>query len=142
MTQMLIVARRGIRACARLGCTAVAAATRPDEYAKLQTCARCKLFRYCGRECQQADWKGTNGGVAHKRLCPVLCRLSEGGALDAHRPHEEYAEVFNRIGVQVTKEEIGLLVSWARTSGLVDEAMISGFLYLPVDMKGWPGASR
>lgn len=138
MTQMLVLTRRTVRACARLGCSAVAAATSPEEYGKLQTCARCKLFQYCGRECQQADWKGAGGGAPHKKLCPVLCKLAEGGALDAHRPYAEYAQVYNRI--DITMEDVGLLVSWARTSKLVDEAMISGYLSLPFGMEGtsWP----
>ncbi|EJD38703.1 hypothetical protein AURDEDRAFT_154053 [Auricularia subglabra TFB-10046 SS5] len=142
MTQNLILARRRVRACARLGCSVVAAVAHPDEYAKLQACARCRLVRYCSRQCQQADWKGANDGVAHKKVCPVLCRLAEGGALEAHRPYDEYAELYNRIGI--TAEELRLLVAWARSSKLIDEAEISGFLSLPIGPEGlvWPRPKR
>ncbi len=35
-------------------------------------CARCKLARYCGKECQAADWR-----AAHKRACPLLCGVQD-----------------------------------------------------------------
>ncbi|EJD38704.1 hypothetical protein AURDEDRAFT_116362 [Auricularia subglabra TFB-10046 SS5] len=126
MTQMLVINRRNLRTCAGPGCTTVAATTNRAEAAKLQACSRCKFFRYCGRDCQQADWKGGSGHVAHKKLCPVLCRLSDGGALDGDRSFEDYSDVYDRVGV--TKDELDILVQWARTSKLIPEAMTTRFL--------------
>jgi hypothetical protein len=39
-----------------------------------KTCSRCKVSRYCDRECQKTDWKesGVDAGH-HKHLCEVYC---------------------------------------------------------------------
>lgn len=38
----------------------------------LPTCSRCKVPRYCGAECQRADWKR-----AHKKLCGPFSQLRD-----------------------------------------------------------------
>jgi hypothetical protein len=43
---------------------------------ELQTCARCKLAKYCGRECQTADWK-----AGHKAVCKHAATLQRIAAL-------------------------------------------------------------
>ena len=41
-----------------------------------QRCSRCKVVYYCGRECQQADWK------EHKKTCQPYCPT--GGQESGH----------------------------------------------------------
>lgn len=42
--------------------------------ASLQTCGKCRLAKYCSRECQAADW-GPAG--QHKKLCKHLDMISK-----------------------------------------------------------------
>ena len=38
--------------------------------ARLQQCVKCKVAKYCGKDCQRKDWK-----IKHKRHCKELIRL-------------------------------------------------------------------
>ncbi|EJD35042.1 hypothetical protein AURDEDRAFT_140435 [Auricularia subglabra TFB-10046 SS5] len=40
---------------------------------KLFYCNRCRLVRYCGADCQKADWSGAE--VPHKLVCVTLAKL-------------------------------------------------------------------
>ncbi|KZV79423.1 hypothetical protein EXIGLDRAFT_756987 [Exidia glandulosa HHB12029] len=40
---------------------------------KFQMCARCKMVRYCSKECQRADWK--HDPNPHKEICDILNEL-------------------------------------------------------------------
>lgn len=63
-----------VRRCARPGCCT----TEPvagDGGRKFAACARCGA-RFCGRDCQVADWKK---GGCHKRMCPQIAALRDGG---------------------------------------------------------------
>ncbi|EJD39435.1 hypothetical protein AURDEDRAFT_171435 [Auricularia subglabra TFB-10046 SS5] len=55
-------------------------------------CARCKVPRYCSKECQARDWKGVqsdaDGSLPHKRVCPVLCKVDAINYFDL--PIEEF----------------------------------------------------
>ena len=53
----------GTLPCSHLGCTSVSTTYRPM---KGRICSKCKVARYCCRECQTADWK------KHKRVCSLI----------------------------------------------------------------------
>jgi hypothetical protein len=40
--------------------------------AKLLTCSRCKVARYCSKACQKAAWKAEFTGVGHKDTCKTF----------------------------------------------------------------------
>ncbi|EJD37139.1 hypothetical protein AURDEDRAFT_173773 [Auricularia subglabra TFB-10046 SS5] len=63
------------RRCAGAGCTRTMFDLE-EEGKPLSTCGKCKLFCYCCRECQRADWR-----TGHKQLCPIFVAL-----LDAAPP--------------------------------------------------------
>ncbi|KZV92573.1 hypothetical protein EXIGLDRAFT_836366 [Exidia glandulosa HHB12029] len=51
---------------------------------RFQVCSRCKLPRYCSRECQKRDWKEgvvipfpwkRGQKIPHKTICPILCKI-------------------------------------------------------------------
>lgn len=60
---------RDVRACAGPGCGATVITSGTPGRA-FQVCAKCKLLRYCSRECQRRDW--TEGELPHKTLCKIL----------------------------------------------------------------------
>ncbi|EJD44577.1 hypothetical protein AURDEDRAFT_185010 [Auricularia subglabra TFB-10046 SS5] len=72
------------RQCAGPGC----ARTMLDD-TMLPTCARCKIARYCIKNCQRADWT-TENPIPHKRLCPVLSALRL--VADPAMPQAAFAE--------------------------------------------------
>ena len=43
------------------------------EASKMQKCSRCRLVRYCSRDCQLADWK------EHKKSCKKAAARKKGG---------------------------------------------------------------
>mmetsp|Transcript_11005 Transcript_11005/g.25553 ORF Transcript_11005/g.25553 Transcript_11005/m.25553 type:complete len:567 (-) Transcript_11005:440-2140(-) len=67
-------------ACARCGSTSAA---------KLRTCGRCKMIKYCSKECQQAHW--TAGG--HKQACLTPAERS-------------FAETYESIGYAMLNREL------------------------------------
>lgn len=60
------------RRCAGPGCTRTMFDLDEGADRPLATCARCRLRRYCCRECQRADWR-----AGHRALCRVLATLAE-----------------------------------------------------------------
>lgn len=46
-----------------VGCNKIACAKCGTRSGRLKKCARCQFVRYCGSECQRADWKD------HKKYC-------------------------------------------------------------------------
>ncbi len=54
------------RACAYLGCTNMRGSGEEKLARKCKKCSRCQLARYCGGECQRADWPH------HKVACSLL----------------------------------------------------------------------
>lgn len=78
------------KACSSPGAFSCANCGAPDVIdggtAKLRTCSRCKLVRYCGAECQKQHWK--SGG--HRDLCiPVAERSSAAACLNAGGVEEQ-----------------------------------------------------
>ncbi|KXS13502.1 hypothetical protein M427DRAFT_368829 [Gonapodya prolifera JEL478] len=43
---------------------------------ELQTCAQCKVMRYCGKACQKSSWQ-----ASHKGLCTTMIEWREKGEL-------------------------------------------------------------
>ena len=98
------------RACAACGKSAKQAGAAT---AKLQTCSRCKMVRYCSKECQKTDW----GSGGHKTRCAVFCKAPEVfspfGVLRA--TSAEFEEEFDKVLKKdaVTNEDIATVCRWA-----------------------------
>ncbi|KAF8904896.1 hypothetical protein CPB85DRAFT_957713 [Mucidula mucida] len=59
--------------------------------AKLQTCSRCQLARYCNAECQRANWS------LHKTRCATSQKnLTIARALDVGKRHEDFVQWVKR----------------------------------------------
>ncbi|EJD39679.1 hypothetical protein AURDEDRAFT_128150 [Auricularia subglabra TFB-10046 SS5] len=61
----------GQGACAHTACRAPQLSAHGTR--KLFYCNRCRLVRYCGADCQRADWSGA--AVPHKLVCVSLAKL-------------------------------------------------------------------
>ncbi|KAG6917767.1 hypothetical protein DXG01_001172 [Tephrocybe rancida] len=102
-------ARQGMR-CAGLGCENTLQHCGKD----LKRCARCGVTAYCGRRCQEQDWR--NGMYPQEEMGIVLRRLPDkGGRRAAFRT--ESATNFERVWGNweaggVTVDEMGALVGW------------------------------
>lgn len=104
-----LIQLRKQRGCSAHGCTR----TVHDNGGKpLATCSNCKTVRYCGRDCQQRDWK--SGANKHKVICPILCRLLAEASVDTPLP--QFVSVFDRV---LDIEERLAIFQWAASSGLV-----------------------
>ena len=59
--------------CFSLGCGEREGDERPtnDDQNSLQKCSRCRLARYCSRECQKEDYAG------HKEDCKTISKLQK-----------------------------------------------------------------
>ena len=54
----------------------------PKETSTLKTCSRCGLVKYCGRECQRADYQD------HKYTCREIKKYSKSGIRCEYIPEE------------------------------------------------------
>ncbi|EJD48391.1 hypothetical protein AURDEDRAFT_112882 [Auricularia subglabra TFB-10046 SS5] len=109
VTLLHLIQLRKQRGCSAPGCTKNV----HDNGGKpLATCSKCKTVRYCGRDCQQRDWK--SGAIKHKVICPILCRLLAEASADMR--FDDFAPVFERVlGI----EERMAVFQWAASSGLL-----------------------
>ena len=51
-----------------------------ESVTRLQLCARCRVFRYCSRACQQAHW--TSAQYPHKASCPKFAAVQRAASLN------------------------------------------------------------
>ncbi|EJD39631.1 hypothetical protein AURDEDRAFT_128125 [Auricularia subglabra TFB-10046 SS5] len=80
---------RNRRICSGPECRTVAH-QEPDRH--FLVCARCKLLRYCTKDCQLADWKrGLH--VPHKTVCPLICKLQAVASVETPLRQFEKAAV-------------------------------------------------
>ncbi|KZV84397.1 hypothetical protein EXIGLDRAFT_727270, partial [Exidia glandulosa HHB12029] len=83
MIRAAIRVERKSRICARYGCSA------RDIAGSFPQCSRCKVLRYCTRECQLRDWK-EGAPVPHKKVCPFILEVTN--VEDVVRPLSEGRE--------------------------------------------------
>ncbi|EJD39633.1 hypothetical protein AURDEDRAFT_146542 [Auricularia subglabra TFB-10046 SS5] len=67
-------------------------------------CQRCQLSRYCGRECQLADWKHGEP-VRHRAVCPLLARIR--WATNPDMPYDEFEAAL--VAQEFTRDEMIML---------------------------------
>ncbi|EJD50076.1 hypothetical protein AURDEDRAFT_112260 [Auricularia subglabra TFB-10046 SS5] len=116
--------RRRCRACSGPGCTKV---VQDNETGRaFQSCARCRLTSYCGRECQRADWArglsvplrepGLECTISHKELCPILARVVSNVPMD-QTSIPQFAAGFRQL--DLSREDRSLLGDWALATRLL-----------------------
>lgn len=71
-------AQGGAYSCGNPSCEAIESAD-----VKFETCSRCKITRYCSRECQRSHWK------AHSKLCIPATAPDAGRGGDGESGGEE-----------------------------------------------------
>ncbi|EJD35201.1 hypothetical protein AURDEDRAFT_175731 [Auricularia subglabra TFB-10046 SS5] len=89
----------------------------------LPTCARCKLARYCSRDCQRADWAS-----GHKRICRVLSALESVSPVST----SQRAYVLKIQNSSVPDEDLALVGRWAVSSSQYYRDMIRTEMAYPL----------
>lgn len=82
------------RTCARPGCQAVSG----GGSGPFKACSRCAVVRYCGDDCQRADWEGQDARFPHKRVCALLAKIAAVTRADASQ--REFAQALIHAGLQ------------------------------------------
>jgi len=74
-------------ACTGPGCTT--AMLDLDHHNPNQICNRCRITRYCSRECQRRDWVvGSEGDIPHKKFCVTASEARRLGMRGLVMPEE------------------------------------------------------
>ncbi|EJD39445.1 hypothetical protein AURDEDRAFT_171446 [Auricularia subglabra TFB-10046 SS5] len=102
------------RRCAAVECARSELQT-DDSGKRLQHCARCKVPRYCSKECQAADWHGAGDVVPHRVVCAVLCKIA--GQASARLTQEEFAGHYASAVRDFTPDDYVALNAFATTLG-------------------------
>ncbi|EJD34955.1 hypothetical protein AURDEDRAFT_130895 [Auricularia subglabra TFB-10046 SS5] len=112
LTRMAISWLNCDRRCAAHHCASTMLDRADGEDKPLSLCARCKLTRYCSKDCQRGDW--TDGQpFPHKVLCPIFAKLQE--TADHRLAESEYVPLVRNSSIQDT--ELALAGRWALSLG-------------------------
>ncbi|EJD34950.1 hypothetical protein AURDEDRAFT_175990 [Auricularia subglabra TFB-10046 SS5] len=100
------------RRCAAHHCSSTMLDRADGEDKPLSLCARCKLTRYCSKDCQRSHW--TDGQpFPHKALCPILSKLQEAANLSV----AEAAYVSRVRSSSIQDAQLALAGRWALSLG-------------------------
>ena len=105
--------------CAAANCSAKQMTL--DGTIPFKRCERCRVTRYCSRQCQRADWRdGGTGGVSHKQLCAIIARARSLGVFDPSDPWlaPGFSSAFEEGGTLSMHQDA--LARWACGSGMLD----------------------
>lgn len=118
------------RRCAAPGCgvAELEASGKP-----FSTCSRCRVPRYCTKECQARDWKGA-AGLPHKKVCPVLCKLDAQSCVDLE--YAQFEAKYNTASRALTREDNLVLNEFAITLGRQ-----YGYIFNEAELRAFPGAN-
>lgn len=111
-------ARRFCHRCWRPALTADL--TTPEGQTYFLACGRCKVTRYCGHECQRADWKDGEP-LRHRAVCALLARVR--AATEAETVYERLEDCI--ASVEFSREEQIALSLCALNPKLLAVAMLA-----------------
>lgn len=104
---------------------------------RFQVCARCKIPRYCSRECQKRDWREgiaipfpwrKGHTIAHKVICPILCKIFEHARLDMEAM--EFGDAWEAMCPRLATDEVTTLVEWIVSCRVLPREVAIQFMQL------------